>query len=345
MRSGPAKLFAHLLLLGILSVPTRAQSTASPEGFLFDAVVPLDPESMAVVAGSQAWIAARQRPDGSFPTSHGNNNTGEIAFALLALMVSGDVPGEGLYTEEIGKGIQFLLNIQQPSGLICSPNNTNAVMYQHALAVVFLSEIYGMTANPRIRTALIQGVNLIVRTQHPQGGWRYQPQVEPGDVSATVMQVMALKGAAEAGIYVPRETIDNAADFIRKTFNEADGGWNYVLGGTPKSEFPRSAAGVVSLQSLGYHQDPMVHRGVRYIMDATAGNDLGGNRHFWYGHYYASVAVYHYGGEPWQIYYPRIRNRIVSDWNRRPQHNDVLSAAWQTLVLGVPYRYLPIYQR
>ena len=345
---------SSFILLGLLAVilslaPLRAQSTLRAEGFLFDAFVPLDPVSVEVIESMQAWIAARQRPDGSFPTRHGDNNTGEISIALLALMVGGDVPGEGKYAEEIGRGIQYLLNVQQPSGLIASPDNTNhALMYQHALSVVFLSEAYGMTANPRIRSALIQGVNLIVRTQHHEGGWRYRPQVERGDVSATVMQVMALKGAAEAGIYVPRETVENVTNYIRITHKESDGGWMYQTTNRrhrAPTSFPRTAAGVVSLQSLGYHEDPMVHRGVEYIMNATADNDLGRAQHFWYGHYYTSIAVYHYGGEPWQNYYPRIRDHIVSLWRREQRFGGILDASWATLVLGVPYRYLPIYQR
>ena len=257
-------------------------------------------------------------------------------------MVDGDVPGEGEYAEEIGKGLQFLLNIQQPSGLICAADNSKAPMYQHALAVVLLSEVYGMTSNPRIRNSLIQGVNLIVRTQHSEGGWRYRPMVSRGDVSATVMQVMALRGAAEAGIYVPSETIRNATRFIESCFNHAQGGWGY-MNGNSEAKFPRTAAGVVSMQTLGHADDPLVHKGVRYIMNAT--KDLSRSNHFWYGHYYASVALYHYGGKDWKTYYPRIRSRILGDWKNGGHYNSILDTAWATLVLGVPYRYLPIYQR
>jgi prenyltransferase beta subunit len=336
----------HYLLTGFicggLTLMSQESVPSQAEGFLFDAHVPLDQEAVQAIERAQKWIASQQQPDGGFPTKHGRNNTGEISFALLALMVDGDVPGEGEYAEEIGKGLQFLLNIQQPSGLICATDNSKAPMYQHALAVVLLSEIYGMTANPRIRTALIQGVNLIVRTQHSQGGWRYRPMVESGDVSATVMQVMALRGAAEAGIYVPKETIDNATRFIENCFNQDDGGFSYTPRGG-KSAFPRTAAGVVSMQTLGHTQHATVHKGVSYIMEATEGN-LGG-KHFWYGHYYASVALYHYGGEDWKTYYPRIRGKIIRDWEQRGHYNGVLDTAWATLVLGVPYRYLPIYQR
>ena len=341
----------HLFILSSLMIVFRAeglhaqenhQEMPEVEGFLFDAHVPLDEQSVKAVARAQKWIASQQRPDGSFPTRHGRNNTGEISFALLALMVNGNVPGEGEYAEEVGKGIQFLLNIQQPSGLICAADNSKAPMYQHALAVVLLSEVYGMTANPRIRSALIQGVNLIVRTQHSQGGWRYRPMVSKGDVSATVMQVMALRGAAEAGIYVPSETIANATRFIEDCFNLAQGGWGY-MNSNSKAEFPRTAAGVVSMQTLGHPDDPLVHKGVRFIMNST--RDLSGGRHFWYGHYYASVALYHYGGKDWKTYYPRIRSKILRDWRNNGHYNNILDTSWAILVLGVPYRYLPIYQR
>jgi hypothetical protein len=216
-------------------------------------------------------------------------------------------------------------------------------MYQHALALVFLSEVYGMTANPRIRSALINGINLTVRTQGSGGGWRYKPEPTSGDVSATVMQIMALKGAAEAGIYVPRETIENATRFMRSHFHEGEGGWRY-RGSRGKAAFPRTAAGVVSMQSLGHQKDPLVRRGVQYIMKETAGSGMGGGSHFWYGHYYASVALYHFGGEDWKSYYPRMRDYIYGKWDGR-RLDKVLDVSWATLILGVPYRYLPIYQR
>jgi hypothetical protein len=312
------------------------------EGFRFDAHVKLEARAEEAIARAQAWLASVQRPDGSWDTPHGRDNTGVIAYAILALMVNGSVPGEGRHGREIGLGLQFLLNKQTETGLICSGPQAHAPMYQHALSTVTLAEAYGMTLNPRLRTALIKAVGLIVETQHSEGGWRYQPRVERGDISASVMQVMALRAAAESGIQVPEETLDRAIRFIRKCYNPKEKGFGYMHGGeSPK--FARSAAGLVCLQTVGLFDDPIIPEVVDYVLRHT--DDLKAD-HYWYGHYYASIGLYHYGGEPWKTYYPRIKEKILKDWERECRYgSNVLDTSWAVLILGVPYRYLPIYQR
>jgi hypothetical protein len=155
------------------------------------------------------------------------------------------------------------------------------------------------------------------------------------------MQVQAQRAAAEAGIHVPDATIERAIRFIRKCYNANEKGFGYMHGGE-KAEFARSAAGLVCLQTVGLYDDPIIPDVVDYVLRHS--EDLKAN-HYWYGHYYTSVGLYHYGGEPWKTYYPRIKEKILKDWERDGHYGNVLDTAWATLVLGVPYRYLPIYQR
>jgi len=343
---------AILAAAAVLAVPALAPAQEPPgenggapskEGFIFDAYVKLDPECVDAISKAQDWLASRQRQDGGWDTQNGRNNTGEISFAVLALMVNGGVPGEGKYAKNIGMGIQYVLNSQRESGLICGASNSRAPMYQHALSTLLLSEVYGMTENPRIRESLIKAVNLIVDSQDIAGGWRYQPKPEKGDISASVMQVMALRSSAEAGVYVPKETIDRAMKFVKACYNSKEKGFGYMNGSGPAG-FARTAAGVVSMQTVGLYDDPLVKDAVRYISDHAFSDS---KEWFWYGHYYASVALYHYGGEPWQAYYPKIKDKIISDWRQANWrfNGGTLDTAWGVLILGVPYRYLPIYQR
>lgn len=336
-------LLSALLLPNTLQADIGDGTDDGTEGFLFDAFVTLDDEAMDAVKRIQEWLAANQRPDGSWNTPHGSNNTGVIAYAILALMVTGDVPGEGRFAKEIGLGVQFLLNAQRDSGLIVADGNTHAPMYQHAVATVTLAEVYGMTQNPRIREALIRAVNLTVDCQGPNGGWRYQPRRESGDTSATVMQVMALRAAAESGIHVPGQTIDRAAAFIKGCYIPDVGGFGYM--GQDGVRVGCTAASLVSLQSLGLHDDPMIPDVIEYLLRETTGDK--DPDHFWYTHYYASIGFYHYGGDAWRTYYTDIKKRILNEWMPEfPQRNrNVLDASWVVLVLGVPNRYLPIYQR
>jgi len=329
-----------LLIFACLSNQGLAKKL-DKEGFIFDAFVKLDDTSIKAIEKAQAWIAASQKSDGSW-SGEGSKNTGVAAFAIMSLMIGGNVPGEGKYAKNIGLGIQFLLNHQRESGVIYGQKK-HAVMYQHALATLALTEAYGMTRNPRIRTAIIKAINLIVETQDPSGGgWRYNPKIEKGDISVTVMQVMALKAAVEAGIYVPDKTMKKAIEFVKGCYNKKEKGFAYMKGGGG-AKFARTGAGMVSLQTVGLHKDPVLPDIVQYLMKNGDPNKK--ESHYWYGHYYMSVGLYHYGGPAWKAYYPKIKKKILKDWAKRGHHNDTISTAWAIMILGVPYRYLPIYQR
>jgi len=323
-----------VLLACLLPRPVGAE-------FTFDATVPLPPEVEKTIERAQAWLASCQRKNGAW----GNN--GENGMALCALMVNGTTPGYGKYGTHVAKGIEYILSTQKPSGVLTVLGGDN-VMYEHALATLALAEAYGMTHNPDIRPALIRAVNLIVETQHHTGGWRYPPQPVPGDLSVTVMQVMALRAAAEVGVYVPKETIEHAIAFIKSCWHEPSAGFGYRQ--SAETNFNRAGAGVVCLQSIGLYEDPVIPKAVETIfkkgLEAMKEPDRT-HEHFWYGHYYASVALYHYGGDRWKEYYRKVCEMVMNDWQKTPAYwqHSTLPTSWAILTIGVPYRYLPIYQR
>ena len=87
-----------------------------------------------------------------------------------------------------------------PSGFIAVPGSaTHGPMYSHGFGTLFLAEAYGMTRRPEIREKLRKAVQLIIDTQNNEGGWRYDPSPTGADISVTIMQVMALRGAKDAG--------------------------------------------------------------------------------------------------------------------------------------------------
>ena len=303
--------------------------------FIFDATVPLYPKVEEAISRAQSWLAGRQsKKDGGW------GNDGVNSMAVLALMVNGTTPGRGKYGTHVAKAIDYIINTQQPNGLMAV--GKAGPMYQHALATLALAEAYGMTHNPDIRASLIQAIDLIVETQDDGGGWRYQPKKTPGDLSVTVMQVMALRSCAEFGIYVPDETIAQAIKFIKNCWNEKEQGFGYM--GRGVINFNRAGAGVVCLQSVGLYDDPIIPEAIATISKKST--EHAKNRsYYWYGHYYASIALYRYGGKSWKEYYPMICRKILNDWKKSGHYGGTLDTAWAVLVMGVPFRYLPIYQR
>ena len=126
----------------------------------------------------------------------------------------------------------------------------------------------------------------------------------------TICQVMALRAARNAGLYVPNETIDRCVDYVKRSQN-ADGGFMYMLTGGP-SRFPRSAAGVVALYSAGIYEGEEVRRGIDYLeQHRPAAEEFSRDTHAMYGHYYAVQAMWQAGGEHWQKWYPAVHDMLA----------------------------------
>ncbi|MDP6118469.1 MAG: terpene cyclase/mutase family protein [Planctomycetota bacterium] len=319
------------LALCCLSLPAHAKGPNFVE---------LTPDADEAIRKGLRFIANRQNADGSWNARVGKN-VGICSLALLSLMVKGNIPGRGTYGKTVAKGMAFVLSASAPSGLIAK-HTSHGPMYGHGFATLFLAEVYGMTQNQRVRDKLKKGVDLIVRTQNSRGGWRYQPIPSDDDISVTVVQVVALRAARNAGIDVPKATIDNAIKYVRACYNKKDGGFGYRPGGG--SGFARTAAGCMSLQLSGEYKAEEVKAGLEYLIKNREAKD----HHYFYAHYYAVQAMYQEGEEFWEEWYPKIREDLISrqesDGSWKGGAGNIYGTAMACLILGVPYRYLPIYQ-
>jgi hypothetical protein len=224
-------------------------------------------------------------------------------------------------------------------------------MYGHGFATLFLAECYGTSTRPEVRERLDKAVRLIVNTQNDEGGWRYWPRRADADVSVTVCQVMALRAARNAGLHVPRETIDRSIEYVRRCQNP-DGGFMYMLP-AGESAFARSAAGVVALYSAGVYEGPEIASGIQYLLQflPREGSPRRGMESFYeYGHYYAVQAMWQRGGEAWAQWYPAIRDDLLSRQREDgswlvSQISVEYSTAMALIVLQIPNNTLPIFQR
>jgi len=301
-------------------------------------VAELSPQAERAIDRGLAYLAARQNADGSWGAGYRAAMTG---LSLMAFMVEGHFPEQGPYGGPLDRAVAFLIAQAKAGGGYMGQS-----MYEHALATLALSEVWGMTDREGIRDILKQAVEVILRSQSSQGGWRYQPRPTDADISVTVMQIVALASAKEAGIHVPSQVIDRAKAYVLGLQNEGDGGFGYQ---TPsQTGFARSAAGVMSLLMCGERNTPAVNAGLKYLFRnaPTAG---GRSDHFFYGQYYAVQAMYQAGESYYQEWYPRARDALLAsqgpDGGWEGGYDATYGTGMAILVLGVPYRFLPIYQR
>jgi prenyltransferase beta subunit len=330
----------------LASAPLAAWAQGNPEK---SGARLITPEANAAIARGLAFLAGRQQDEGSFGSSGYSRNVAVCALGGMAFMSSGSTPGRGPYGGVVDGCLDFVLEHTQDSGFITvAGSSSHGPMYGHGFATLFLAEAYGMTQRSDIREKLSKAVNLIVNPQNDEGGWRYQPQRRDADISVTICQVMALRAARNAGLYVPRDTIDRCIDYVKRSQNP-DGGFMYMIQGG-QSAFPRSAAGVVALYSAGIYEGPEIEKGLAYVMqylpsEATFNHES----HYFYGHYYAVQAMWHAGGAHWAKWYPAIRDALVAKQRDDGSWMDSICQEYGTamacIILQMPNNYLPIFQR
>lgn len=322
-------------------------------------------DTQAAIDHGLAHLATRcQAADGSFADTRNNSgNTGITALAALALMCGGHHPGRGRYGRAVGKAVEFILSrgrANKTPGYLANSDTLDGhtAMYQHGFAALFLAEVHGTfpDADHRARTRdmLEKAIAMTVKAQNQQGGWRYTPTPGQDDVSVSVAQLMALRAAKNAGVYVDKAVVDKAVKYI-KDCRQPDGGYAYIKGQSG-SLFPRSAAAVVGLYSAGIYDGEHVENGLAYIRKFRPQGQRNSPvdvrpEHYYYGHYYAALAMWTAGGNYWNDWFPAIRSEllvrrepITNVWDDRI-FGSAYATAMACIILQLPNNYLPIMQK
>ncbi len=324
----------------------------------------------AIIRGLD-YLASTQEPDGSFKDGigrkvnqtylhHYGQHVGVTSLAGMAFLSNGSVPGRGRYGRHVGKAVDFVLKCVQNDGFV---TNDSSRMYSHAFATLFLAEVYGMAPSPRVREKLRQAAKLVVDAQNEQGGWRYLPGAKDSDISITVCQVQALRAARNVGIKVPRESIDKAVKYVKGSYirdypypNFKGGFWYQVFENQPfrpsRTSFALTSAGVTALYGAGEYDAPEVQGGLEYLFSQRnwpPAADMNRTFDYFYGHYYAIQAFFQAGGRYWERWYPRVRDEILKGQHPDGKWQDLVGPNYATamacVILQIPYRYLPIFER
>lgn len=302
------------------------------------------------------WVRSNQNGDGSWTAQGGAYQACMTSLAGMALLGSGSTSTRGPYSKNIARSVDYLLSkCVRSTGLICAPQEYSRSMYGHGFSMLYLASVYGMEQDlgrqARIKKALKKGITLTARSQSAAGGWLYTPDSGGDEGSVTVTQVQALRACRNAGITVPKATIEKAIKYIEKS-QQPDGGIAYRVG-MVGSRPPITAAAVAVLYNAGEYDSPMAAKALAYCkkniaIDEGAGGGFWG--HYYYSHLYMSQAMYQSGEKDWSFYYPKISKALLSkqegdgSWNEASV-GKIYGTAIALTILQLPYENLPVYGR
>ena len=301
----------------------------------------------------------------------------------MAFLSAGHRPSEGPYGEVLDRAVDYALRCQRADGLLSARppvqpvtkwyEPTHTATYNHAFTGLMLGEVYGsgpVQRSQRVANAIEKAIQLTRQLQirsHrspiDSGGWRYlQPVNDPGaesDLSATGCQILFLRSAANAGFDIPQEHVDEAVDYVKRSFNRDRQEFFYSIGsghryatrtvtgagllclylsGKTDAEIERAAGEWIVSQSFRPYNKPMNNEIDRYH----------------YGAFYCSQAIFQLGGDYWAKFYRHISAVLLESqhadgsWDAEscdPMFGNVYSSALAVLILTPPYQLLPIYQR
>jgi hypothetical protein len=310
-----------------------------------------DKASEAIDKGLK-YLLRKQRKDGSW------GSVGVTSLSLMAFMSQAEFPGYGPNGVALNRAKDWLLKEAKKS----SNGYLGGSMYEHGLATLALTELWGMTGDRDKDDAVIQkaieaAIDVILRAQNAGGGWRYEPTPDCGqDTSVTVMVFIGLASARQAGFEVPNETIAKVVKYLDSAVSKNNGGFNYIPTGRGGSKQNESIActggGAYAAQLAGKRGSEAVLGALRFLKErspAIIDNNFG---HYYYGHYYAIQAMVQAGDDYYAEWYPLIRNALIrrqgadGAWDTGKGSKDAkYTTPMAIIILATPNRYIPIYQR
>ncbi len=334
-------------------------------------------ESEKAVENALAYLARMQEPTGNWDADrHGGGlkevrqidagkpsggietDTGVTGLAILAYLGAGYTHEEGEYEQTVKRAIDWLIAQQRTDGYLGGAATYYDQMYCHGIAVYALAEAYGMQQDPSqfpaLREAVGRGVWYIAETQNLDGGWRYRVGASLSDMSMFGWQLMALKSAELAGIAIPSETRAGLIKFLKDRSRGTAGG----LAGYKQETAPTPAMTAEALfckQMYGLRRSsPASQEAARYLQSHLPELSYP-DEYYWY---YGTLAMFQYGGEPWEAWNSAMRETLVrlqrsgganaGSWDPAGPWGTVggriYSTALSTMCLEVYYRFLPLYQ-
>lgn len=322
-----------------------------------------DESTEAAVEAALRFLAADQRPDGAWDpatsgagretrtlgTDRGGAGTrathGITGLALLSMLGAGHTHLEGLYADNVRRGLTYLIRAQLPDGSLAGPATVYEANYCHGMAALAICEAAAMTGDESAIRSAAAAVRYTIAGQHPTtGGWRYV-KGDPGDLSQLGWQAMVLEAGRRAAVPVSPRSLAGASRFLHSVRSGPNGGLaSYRPGESPTRTMTAEALATRLLLGETIPQIEIAEAEA-YLLRQPPG--VGKDNY--YGWYYTSLALHQLQDDAWRQWNAAMKKHLLArqlsggSWPNDDEWGGyggrVYSTATAALCLEVYYRH------
>jgi len=319
----------------------------------------------AAVLRALEWLRINQNKDGSWGT---HDKPAMAGLGILTFLAHGETTASEKYGETVERAIRYLVKQQGKNddkegkhGVFDKISST-AGTYSQAICVYAISEAYGMTRIPSLKSVMEKGVQVLINGQQSGGGYDYKflkgkrRDTSLGGWCCQAMKAAYIAGAENTGLH---EGMEKAITDMKSAQRE-DGSFNYSFNSGSHATKSITGVAVLSMQLLGHGGDSETKAGLRFLSDAKCKWE---NPPEWpmYAWYYISQAKFHQGGAHWTSWNNQFAPQFIRNQNKdgswtsaglnikkgatgREDMHPVYATTLAALTLQVYYRFLPTYK-
>lgn len=283
-------------------------------------------DTEAAVEAALKFLANSQRADGAWdplasgagqeraPLGMNRNGAGSRAetaitgLALLSLIGAGQTHQHGDYSDNVYRGLAFLINKQKPDGSLAGNAAVYAANYSHGMAALSMCEAAAITRDPSAVMSARRALSHTQRMQHPTtGGWRYT-EGDPGDLSQLGWQAMVLDAGHRAEIRLNDRSVSGVQRFLRSVRMGNTGGLaSYRPGEAPSRTMTAEALATRLLIGERVPQAEIAEA-ERYLLQQLPGVGQD-NYYYWY---YATLALHQLQDDAWRQWNEALKRRLLA---------------------------------
>ena len=254
-------------------------------------------------------------------------DVGVTGLSLLALIEAGNNVNHGAHKKAVRRAAKYLMDVQdEATGCFGVPNAHTTFLYDHGIATLAITEVYGRSKWPMLKEPAQRGIAFIQRARNRTGAWRYAyPPNGSNDMSVSGWMALALVQAKRYGLDVDPAALDGVRAFIDDMTDEVSGRTGYQKRGGPSDRSPEAlqrwpdskteamtALAIACRVALGESTDSDVLRHGAALLRAQPPSwsveDGTIDYSYWYFGTRASMAI---GGDHWRAWHEAAKAAVI----------------------------------